>query len=155
MAFTVEDLRIAMAHAGVMVPQDHESDAMAVLKGHLVTERNFEIFFEHVLPAPKALENARLTFSQKFCLYKAFNRDNKHAWLWGAIKRLNKLRNDVGHNLKADEFIAKKDELIKFVYEQNPWKGLNSLDKSSSDLLNSLDIIHIHQMHIKKDYTAQ
>ncbi|MBM95293.1 MAG: hypothetical protein CMI09_05535 [Oceanospirillaceae bacterium] len=154
MGLTEKDLRDAHSQVAAMVPQDYELDAMAVLKGHLVTEQNFEIFFEHVLPGPKALEKARLTFHQKFHLYKAFNPDNKHGWLWGAINKLNNLRNDVGHNLKSDDFKIKKDELVNFIYDQNPWKGLNSDDGNWGDLRNSLNIIHIHQIHIKKDYSA-
>ncbi len=152
MSFTEKDIRDAHSQVAAMVPQEYESDAMAVLKGHLVTEQNFELFFEHTLPAPKALGKARLTFHQKLHLYKAFNSDNKHGWLWGAINKLNSLRNEVGHNLKSDEFIKQKDGFVQFIYDQNPWKGLNSDDGNWGCLRSSLNIIHIHQLHIKKDY---
>jgi len=56
---------------------------MRVLKGHLVVERNFELFFEDVLPDYSKLEFARLTFSQKHQLYRAVHPGGEHSWFWG------------------------------------------------------------------------
>ena len=149
-----DDLKEALHQAAAMVPQPHEQDAMRVLKGHLVVERNFELFFEDVLPDYSKLERARLTFSQKHQLYRAFHPGDEHSWLWGAIYKLSKLRNELAHSSQPEGFEGKVATLINHIYSTNPWKELNAAEESWGDLSNSLNIVHLYQMHLRRAYKS-
>lgn len=147
-----EDLDRAIHQVKTMMSDDNEKDIMSILKGHLIAEENFEVFFEEVLPNYNSLKKSQLRFSQKLCLYKAFVKNNKHGWLWSALDKLNKLRNNVGHHLvKKEKLDQEINEFINFVYMQNPWKALNNDDGNYGHLKNVLDIIHTHQLYILKD----
>lgn len=147
-----EDLERAIGQVGKMMSEANDRDVMSILKGHLIAEENFEVFFGKVLPNYNALKESNLSFHQKLCLYKSFITKNKHGWLWSALKKLNQLRNHVGHNLVNPDNLEKEiKEFIEFVYMQNPWKGLNIDEGNYGELKNSLNIIHIHQHHILKN----
>ncbi len=94
-----EYIERAMHQVGVMMSDANEKDIMSILKGHLIAEENFEVFFEKALLNYNALKKSKLSFFQKLGLYKSFITDNKHGWLGSALDKLNKLRNHVGHNL--------------------------------------------------------
>ena len=76
---------------------------LMILKGHLLIEEQIALLIENRIANPNALKKADLTSHQQICLAEALvaerNVDGKDLWLWPAIKKLNKLRNDIAHNL--------------------------------------------------------
>lgn len=77
---------------------------LMILKGHLLIEEQIWLLLCNRLTSVEALEKAELTTHQKLCLAEAlvddFSRSGQDTnWLWPALKKLNKLRNDIAHNL--------------------------------------------------------
>lgn len=77
---------------------------LMILKGHLLIEEQVWLLICNRVVSIVALEKAELTTHQKLCLAEAllddFSRSVQETdWLWPALKKLNKLRNDIAHNL--------------------------------------------------------
>lgn len=85
---------------------DNNDMTLIILKGHLLIEEQIWYLIKNRVENETALTEASLTSHQKICLAEAltdeFSEDvNKGKWVWNAIKKLNKLRNDIAHNLSA------------------------------------------------------
>ncbi len=76
---------------------------LMILKGHLLIEEQVAFLIKNRIPKPDALKEIDLTSHQQICLAEALieeiSLDGNDLWLWPAIKKLNKLRNDIAHNL--------------------------------------------------------
>ncbi len=76
---------------------------LMILKGHLLIEEQIAFLIKNRIPKPDALKEVDLTSHQQICLAEALVEEiclsGNDLWLWPAIKKLNKLRNDIAHNL--------------------------------------------------------
>jgi hypothetical protein len=76
---------------------------LVILKGHLLIEEQVALLIENRIPKPEALRRAKLTSEQQLCLAEALVDETtlggNDQWLWPALKKLNKLRNDIAHKL--------------------------------------------------------
>ena len=77
---------------------------LTILKGHLLIEEQIWLLIKNRMPVFDALKDAKITSHQKLCLAEAliddFTREVQDVgWLWPALKKLNKLRNDIAHKL--------------------------------------------------------
>lgn len=79
---------------------------LMILKGHLLIEEQIVFLINNRIPKLDALREADLTSHQQICLAEALveesSLDGNDRWLWPAIKKLNKLRNDIAHHLSKD-----------------------------------------------------
>lgn len=77
---------------------------LMILKGHLLIEEQIDFLVKNRIPKPSALIGARLTSHQQICLAEALveeiSLDGSDQWLWAAIKKLNKIRNEIAHHLE-------------------------------------------------------
>lgn len=97
---------------------------LIILKGHLLIERLLDNYLSYKLNQPTKIENARFTFAQKTALVSAMHYDKECDWLWSNIKLLNKLRNELSHNLENDILVKLLKEFISSVeaspeYDEN------------------------------------
>lgn len=92
---------------------------LIILKVHLLIERLLDKYLSLNLEKPDKLNSARLTFSQKAALVSAMHHDTECDWLWGNIRSLNKLRNELSHNLENNKLIDLLGEFILSV-EKSP-----------------------------------
>lgn len=86
---------------------------LLILNAHLVIEKHLRSFLASKFSNPEALNAARLTFHQILLLAKAFHEPGEHEWLWNVIIQLNKLRNELAHNVKPEDFEIKLKNLIE------------------------------------------
>jgi hypothetical protein len=63
---------------------------------------------------PALLKEAKLDCYQAICLAQSFFDSEFQPWLWQALKKLNKLRNDIAHNIEPK---GVKDRLQHFSSE--------------------------------------
>ncbi|EMF8902533.1 hypothetical protein V4U21_004610 [Vibrio parahaemolyticus] len=82
-----------------------ESDfVLQVLKGHLLLEESNREFLVALASHPSALKGdsgAPFDCHQAICITQAFYPQSNHInWVWSAAKRLNKMRNNLAHNLE-------------------------------------------------------
>ncbi|MCH8263078.1 MAG: hypothetical protein IIA77_08570 [Proteobacteria bacterium] len=79
-----------------------------ILRAHLFVEHYVTECLVYFNPNLGDLEKARLTFSQKLALFKNYSNDTKE--LAPGIKRLNEIRNQLAHSLKA--FVTDQDKEV-------------------------------------------
>jgi len=86
------------------MPSEEDDETLIVLKAHLLIERKTRELVRERLLASDALEKARLTSHQLFCLAEALCLPNPEPkWLWNTARMLNKLRNQLAHNLQPKD----------------------------------------------------
>ena len=73
--------------------------ALVILKGHLLLEEQVRAIVDERLTNPTSLNDARLECHQAICLAEALCPRDVEPVLWKSAKKLNKLRNDIAHNL--------------------------------------------------------
>jgi hypothetical protein len=98
-------------------PTDDADHAMLVLKGQLLIERLVRDFIAERLPNSEALRNAQFTANHCITLGEAFCLPGpRPAQLWRRIRKLNKLRNTLAHELEPEGLA---DRIIDFLVEFN------------------------------------
>jgi hypothetical protein len=98
---------------------DTEDLTLITLKGHLIVE---EILYFIVLKHctfPKYLDEARLSFAQLTNLAKAMINIPLHECAFPAISKLNKLRNNLAHNIESEKAEALAKEFISLCKTTN------------------------------------
>lgn len=89
-----------------------EDPTFLVLKAHLLAEETLFRFIERQAHQPEFLSDARLGFAQLVAISKSFHRySGKDWWGWTALKKLNKLRNLLAHNLEPKDL---KEQIVDF-----------------------------------------
>jgi hypothetical protein len=85
---------------------------LVLLKGHILIEEQVRILVDRRLPNPAALResNASPECHQAIQLAKAFFPPGFYPELWNAISKLNKMRNDIAHNILARESLTDRVE---------------------------------------------
>lgn len=105
--------------------KDHE---LVLLKGHLLMEEQVRHLIALRVKNPALVKEARLDCYQAICLAQSFFDPEFQPWLWQALKKLNKLRNDVAHNIEPT---GVKDRMLHFSTEY-PFSFGNAEDSSVS-----------------------
>lgn len=89
---------------------------LMILKGHLLIEEQLNLLLATRIPRFAALEKAELSAIQRIMLAEAVieeeRSDGSDAWLWPAVRKLNKLRNDIAHTLSKPGI---NDRVLDFV----------------------------------------
>ena len=95
----------------LMLPRgkDHE---LTLLKGHLLIEEQVRALIDRRLKNPSTLKeaNSQLSAHQAIQLARAFFQPDHQLRVWTSIQKLNKLRNDIAHNLWTKSTLADKVE---------------------------------------------
>ncbi|MDO7085561.1 hypothetical protein WNY51_18380 [Pseudocolwellia sp. AS88] len=95
---------------------------LSLLKCHLLIEKELERIALIGAEKPKYISESRLTFSNKIALVRSFHNSKCESWVWGAINKLNKVRNLMAHNLSSAEIdseISSYTALLKI--EEEIW----------------------------------
>ena len=88
---------------------------LTILKCHLLIEELLYIIIVKKADNTNYVESANLRFIQKMYLARAFTKSGIESWVWGAIKKLNKTRNELAHGLSTDEIKTEYESFIKVV----------------------------------------
>ena len=107
-----------------LLPHGKETE-LVLLKGHLLIEEQIYKIIDERLINPSALKDARITSYQAICLAQSFFPSDFKPWLWGALIKLNSLRNKVAHNI---ELSGMNDSIDHFV-NSYPWGHSETEDK--------------------------
>ncbi|MEO3684034.1 hypothetical protein ABHN84_17320 [Shewanella vesiculosa] len=95
----------------VNVLEDINDIELSLLKCHLLIEKELERVVIIGAEKPKYISESRLTFSNKIALVRSFHNSRCEAWVWGAINKLNKVRNLMAHNFSSAEI---ENEITSF-----------------------------------------
>lgn len=94
------------------IPWNTQSEELIVLKGHLLVEDLLREFCESRVAHPEELDAARLSFTQIVQLARALHPHQAPGWIWGAVGKLNSVRNMLAHRLLPTDLEKSKGELI-------------------------------------------
>ena len=88
---------------------------LSLLKVHLLIEEMLTVIISKSFKNPSHLKEARLSFSQKIKLARAADGIPHEEWVWKALDLLNKARNELSHNLTAEEITEKLENFTSYV----------------------------------------
>jgi hypothetical protein len=99
------------------LPFSEASSDLLILKGHLLIEEVLNDLIEGFFPKPSSIRAAKLGYYQMLKLAESIYFQQDRQWMWGASNKLNKIRNQLAHNLEPQKI----DELInELVLECTP-----------------------------------
>lgn len=103
----------------------HTGDpTLVVLKAHLLLEEQLRLLVDERMLRPEALQTAELECNQIICLAEALTGDALSPAMWAALRKLNKLRNDLAHQLEPKGMTDRLAHITKIVGETHPmWDG--------------------------------
>src|SRR6476646_6881578 len=91
----------------------HGTDrALVVLKAHLLIEEQVRLIVSERLKNPRALRDAQLDCHQCICLAQSLFPADHQPWLWVSLKKLNKIRNDIAHNVEPAGLQDRMDDFV-------------------------------------------
>ena len=84
-----------------------------ILIGHLLVEEQLVAYVRNKLARPDKIE--RFSFSQYLQLAEAMTDIEAFEWIFGACRKLNRIRNQASHNLEPTDMAALIDDFVQFV----------------------------------------
>ncbi|MEJ1495078.1 MAG: hypothetical protein RPU13_01125 [Candidatus Sedimenticola sp. (ex Thyasira tokunagai)] len=103
----------------VHMPWGIKDESLIVLKGHLLVEDLMREYCFSKVNNGRYLEYSKMSFNQIAYLVRALQEKDAPSWIWGAIKKLNWLRNAFAHNLSPENYEKKRNEFIAVVKSEN------------------------------------
>jgi len=97
-----------------------------ILKGHLLAEEEMLSYIKRAMSNPTAILEGRFSFYQLVQVVEAMRPAGAEQWLWEALRGLNRLRNEMAHNLQPKDFARKAEEFARIV------EGHTGLDVSGT-----------------------
>jgi len=98
----------------IHLPQTDDM-TLLVLKAHLLIEEQLISILEDCVRDQDALNDARLSFSQRLQLVKAMKYEEKNLWVWTAIQKLNELRNELAHKIDSSKVESKVNGFLDYL----------------------------------------
>lgn len=121
-----------------------------ILKGHLIVEELLTVGIETYCADIEQLRQANLRFGQRLALFRALERvpvvPNE---FWDAVLRLNRLRNELAHNLEGGRMANLSAAFVKAVEETSseetkfptPHEGREALSQALLFLIGGLEVL--------------
>jgi hypothetical protein len=111
-----------------------DETAQVVLKGHLIAEEALSRIIERFSFNPSYISECRLNFAQKVMIARAFCLRKDKNGIWDLLSGLNRLRNEIAHNLSSDK---RKDRIgiIRALYFKEAKGGSLPQQKDLEDHL--------------------
>lgn len=88
---------------------------LVILKGHLMIEEQVRQIIDERVKRADALGDARLDTYQAICIAEAFCPEEEY--IWNAVKKLNKIRNELAHQIEP---VGLDDRITDFI-NSVPW----------------------------------
>jgi len=86
--------------------------SQTILKGHLLLEEELSMILDSTIGGPDIISEAKLTFFQKLKLVQAAFCDEISPETWGAIEKLNSLRNQMAHQVESPRIPKLISEIV-------------------------------------------
>ena len=120
---------------------------LVILKAHLLIEEQLNFLLAERLKNPSVLDEVELGSFHRICLAQSFFPPDHQPWLWKGLKKLNRLRNHIAHDLEPKGVQDRIDDLIsgypgdlsnRFPERQHRFKHmLWSMHNAISELLDT------------------
>ena len=91
---------------------EHVDDlAKTLLSGHLVLEQALGNVIDAIFLRPDHVHSARLSFTQKVAIVRAYCDIEEIEMIWPLLKGINSVRNEIAHKLGSEGRSLKMDQL--------------------------------------------
>ena len=129
-----------------------------LLKGHLIAEELITTAIEAYCREPHYLSQAKLRFGQRVALLRALERiPSAPQTFWDAVLLLNKLRNELAHNLEQErvpalsaKFVTMLEKYRRQGHFPKPFDGREALIQALYFTLGGLEVISIWQHGVEE-----
>ena len=89
---------------------------LVILKGHLLIEEQVWQIIDERVGKPDALrKNVKFDCHQAICIAEALCPQEQEPWLWEAVKKLNKIRNEIAHKTEPVGIEDRVDDFVNSV----------------------------------------
>lgn len=95
-----------------LLPRSRDKE-LTILKGHLLVEEQLRRLISERLKNPEPFKQARFGFHQCVYLAQSLYPPDYDPWIWEAALNLNKVRNDIAHQLEPKELTKGINKFIK------------------------------------------
>jgi len=112
--------------------QELDGLIIIILKAHLIIEGALDNIIDLIFFHPKYVHDARLGFSNKVAIARAYGLRKHENVMWEMILTINTLRNKIAHKLDGKERRVKMDELRK-LYIAEAGSDLRKRAKDAED----------------------
>jgi hypothetical protein len=86
-----------------------------VLNGHLEIEGHLDDYMQRIFAHPKYLQEARLSFSQKVCIARAYTPETHDRVDWQVMVLFNQIRNKIAHRKRDAVLLLDVSKIRKLV----------------------------------------
>jgi hypothetical protein len=121
----------------LLLPREKDP-VLVVLKGHLLIEEQLRLVVDARVAKPDAVAKAQLECFQVICLVEALCLNEAPLFVWDALRKLNKLRNDLAHKLEPKGVHDRMIDITTFV-EENCGISEAERGKPDSDLFMNFE----------------
>jgi len=94
---------------------DHLDRTLVVLKGHLLLELALREYVGKRVSAPQYIESAQIAFPSLICFAASLEDRLSERWLWPALKKANRLRNQLAHNLEVSQIDELEADFTQYI----------------------------------------
>lgn len=115
--------------------QGIEDTLVLILKAHLLLEEIMQIAIERAVKNPSAIRPLNFECSKKIALAEALYGDTIPTWVWSATRQLNRIRNDLAHNVEPKGLDERIDSFCQFVKRES---GQSFADAEDKYILNEV-----------------
>ena len=112
-----------------------------ILKGHLLAEEEMLNYIERAMPNPTPIIEGRFSFYQLVQIVEALRPTGADSWLWESLRKLNRLRNEMAHNLQPQGLEQKMNELAKIVEQDTSLDIFRTKSDKKETLRSAITLI--------------
>lgn len=97
------------------LPATTADKALMALKGHLLVEQALREFVWRRVAKPERIKETQIQFSTLLDFASSLDDGDSMSWVWVATRKLNKLRNQLAHNLSPQKIEALEQDFVNYV----------------------------------------
>jgi hypothetical protein len=97
------------------LPETTSDKTLMALKGHLLVEQALREFVGKRVAKPDRIKETQIQFSTLLDFASSLDDGDSMSWVWVATRKLNKLRNQLAHNLSPQKIEALEQDFINYV----------------------------------------
>lgn len=106
------------------LPEEGEDAVLIVLKGHLLIEKQVRRFVASHMRNPRAFDKVLFSAAQSIALGEALcPEDVDSKWMWGRVRKLNAIRNQLAHSFPEEGMNEKIRSFIDSIHERQDLKN--------------------------------
>ena len=97
------------------LPEEARDRTLIALKGHLLLETCLREYIFNRVKHPERLRNKQHSFSVLIDFASCLEDNESIFWVWSALRKANKIRNQLAHQLNPDKVDLYENDFISYV----------------------------------------